>query len=129
MLGFFLPRSVRRELSKLKVAALLVLLLALLGFQRSCTESAPTPPTCSVSTPVRESGRALLPVALRLPFPSGRWVRVLDTARTGGPAHLLRKATPRSQWLPAQPAYLPRLHRRPKQRYLDSLAREASRRA
>jgi hypothetical protein len=131
MIGFFLPRPVRLELRKLKVAALLVLLLALLGFQRSCTESAPTPPTCTLTAPAAQRPEAVLPVFYRVPVRSRQWVPVpvADTGRAGGPAYLLRKASPRSRWLPAQPAYLPPLQRRPKQRVLDSTAAASMRRA
>lgn len=119
--------SLRNTWLLAKALALCLLLCMAFGV-RSCAAERPAPPTCSVSTPPRSTGAGVLPVAIRLPFPSGRWVRVLDTVRAGGPAHLLRKATPRSQWLPAQPAYLPKLHRRPRQLVLDSLARTSMRR-
>ncbi|MGI4872030.1 MAG: hypothetical protein ACRYFX_12735 [Janthinobacterium lividum] len=111
-----------------KAAILTLFLLGALGW-RSCTEQPAPSPAYAISSPPRSTGAGVLPVAIRLPFPSGRWLRVLDTVRAGGPAHLLRKATPRSQWLPAQPAYLPKLHRRPRQWLLDSLAQASMRRA
>jgi len=124
MIGLFLPRPYRLQL---KVVVLLALLLGALGL-RSCTDPAPAWPTCTIHTSPAPAGEAVLPVAFRLPFPSGRWLRLLDTARVGGRANLLRKTSPRSQWLPAQPAYLPRLHRRPRQWVLDSLAAASMRR-
>lgn len=120
--------SFRKAWLLAKAVAFFLLLCLALGFQHSCSRQRPARPTCSLRTPPRSTGAGVLPVAYRMPRPSGCWVRVLDTVRAGGPAHLHRKAAPRSQWLPAQPAYLPRLHRRPRQVLLDSLARASMRR-
>jgi hypothetical protein len=124
MIGLFLPSPYRRQV---KVVFLLLLLLAGLVLQRSCSDSPALPPAyCSV--PATSSDVvAIVPASLVLPAPSGRWVRLLDSARLAGSrSHLARKASPRSQWLPAQPAYFSRLHRRPPQSFLDSLARAAA---
>ena len=104
-----------------KITWLFLLFLAALGLQRCTERVAEQMSTCSPA-PAGHELRATLPVAYLMPPSPRQWVPLADTSRAGGPDHLRRKASPRSRWLPAQPAYLPPLHRRPRQHLLDSLA-------
>jgi hypothetical protein len=104
-----------------KIFWLALLLMALLGVQR-CTERLADRMTSCAPAPAGHELRAVLPVSYLMPVSSRQWLPLADTARRGGLDHLRRKASPRSRWLPAQPAYLPPLHRRPRQHLLDSLA-------
>jgi hypothetical protein len=105
------------------IGLLLVAILSLLGIQR-CTQLVTERMSTVHPAPASHSASAVLSVAYVMPFSSRRWAPrpVADTGRVGGLDHLRRKATPRNRWLPAQPAYLRGLHRRPSQHVLDSAA-------